>query len=318
MKKSTFILFSFLVSFFCATTTSAVNNDERIVSYFTDTTIARSGEARVKEVIQYDLGATSHHGIYRDIPVSYHDGDKWYYPQLKNISVLQDNEVAKFSQSSEQGNMRIKIGDPDRTLSGVHTYTISYTLAPIVMQRSGKPFLNFDAVGTGWQVPIENASIIIRLEGGEKFIDPVCFAGGQKSTTQLLCRHNDIGISANVSLRPYQGITINAFLPTGYMQGHYLKAEKKRIDYQAIGETLLIIALLTLFIIPLVGFLVISILRWKRAKNRRKRQIVAPQYSPPMELTPAETGVLADDSNDNKEIAATIISLAVKGFIKIT
>jgi hypothetical protein len=318
VKKSIFIFYSLLISLFSITATSAVNSDERIISYSTDTTISRSGEARIKEVIQYDLGTTPHHGIYRDIPVSYHDGDRWYYPKLKNVSVLQDNAVARFSQSSEGGNIRIKIGDANRTISGVHTYTVSYILSPIVMQKSGEPFLNFDAIGTGWQVPIENASIAIRLESREQLIEPVCFTGEQQSTIQIPCQHNDMGVSANVSLRPYQGVTINASLPKGYMQGNYLKAEKKRIDYQAIGGALLMTALLSLFMVPVLGVSVILVLRWRRAKNKRKRQIIVPQYSPPMELTPAETGIIADDSTDNKEIAATIISLAVKGFIKIT
>ena len=41
------------------------------------------------------------------------------------------------------------------------------------------------------------------------------------------------------------------------------------------------------------------------------------QYEPPEGLTPAEAGTLIDNSADMRDITATMIDLAVRGFIKI-
>lgn len=312
-----FILFSFFISFLSLTTTNAVNSDEIIESYTSDVLITQQGEARVTEKINYNLGISPHHGIYRDILITYQDDDKWFYSELKNVSVKQDGKTGMYSQSNENGNERLKIGDPNKEISGVHEYVISYTLSPIVMQKNGKAFLNFDAIGTGWPVPIINANIRIRLENNNALQSPMCYIGKQGSTRITYCQQRGSILTANTSLAPYQGVTINAYLPNQYIQGPFLIAEKKRFDSSAFGSMIFNFLFVTLFAGPLlVGFIFIF-LRWRAAKKKRKQQIVVPQYSPPSELSPAEAGLLADDLYDNQEIAATIISLAVKGFLTI-
>jgi uncharacterized membrane protein len=54
-----------------------------------------------------------------------------------------------------------------------------------------------------------------------------------------------------------------------------------------------------------------------RGRDPRLRPI-APRYKPPEGLTPAEVGTLADDSADMRDITATIVDLAVRGFLRIS
>jgi len=42
-----------------------------------------------------------------------------------------------------------------------------------------------------------------------------------------------------------------------------------------------------------------------------------PQYEPPNQLTPGEVGTLVDDSADMRDITASIVDLAVRGYITI-
>ena len=64
----------------------------------------------------------------------------------------------------------------------------------------------------------------------------------------------------------------------------------------------------------LVGTVLLIVWRLKRPAGAVS---IAPRYEPPEGLTPAEIGVLIDDSLDPRDITATLIDLAVRGYIRI-
>ncbi len=47
------------------------------------------------------------------------------------------------------------------------------------------------------------------------------------------------------------------------------------------------------------------------------RLAVNPQYEPPEGMTPAEIGTLIDNSPDMRDITASIVDLAVRGYLRI-
>jgi uncharacterized membrane protein YgcG len=55
---------------------------------------------------------------------------------------------------------------------------------------------------------------------------------------------------------------------------------------------------------------------WTRGRDPRLRPIAA-QYQPPENLTPGEVGTLIDNSVDMRDITASIVDLAVRGFLVI-
>src|SRR5260370_22975947 len=55
---------------------------------------------------------------------------------------------------------------------------------------------------------------------------------------------------------------------------------------------------------------------WTRGRDPRLRPIAA-QYEPPAKLTPGEAGTLVDNSADMRDITASIVDLAVRGYILI-
>ncbi len=58
---------------------------------------------------------------------------------------------------------------------------------------------------------------------------------------------------------------------------------------------------------------------WKRGRDPSTgRDTIMPEYKPPEGLTPAEAGTILDERLDMQDISATIIDLAVRGYIKIT
>jgi len=71
-----------------------------------------------------------------------------------------------------------------------------------------------------------------------------------------------------------------------------------------------------MFGIPLVVFVVMFWLWFTRGRDPRRRPI-APQYAPPEGLTPAELGTLVDNSPDMRDVTATLVDLAVRGYLRI-
>lgn len=69
--------------------------------------------------------------------------------------------------------------------------------------------------------------------------------------------------------------------------------------------------------IPVLVFLVMYRLWSIRGKDPRLRPI-AVMYEPPDHLAPAEVGTLVDESPDTRDITATVVDLAVRGYLRIT
>ncbi len=125
----------------------AVSGDkERVASLQVHAVVDQFGPTRVTEVIDYDFGANSRHGIYRRIPGLMSD---------VAIQVRSPDAPDQFEVTDLGGRKKIKIGNPNKTISGRHRYEISYTLLNLAPGRR----LAFDAVGAEWEVPIQEATI---------------------------------------------------------------------------------------------------------------------------------------------------------------
>lgn len=313
MKKLILFLGILGLTFVSTQSVQAVSADEKIKSFDSKVLITKDNTARVSETIVYDFGASRHHGIYRDIPIDYHiDRSNTYYLTSNYLKTLDGNNNEVQAEVSEtDGNQRIRLGDPDRTITGVHTYKISYTLHPIIMKKDGKPFLNLDVIGEGWQVPIEKASATVSLEPDAQMNTIAWFTTSGRTEIQPGPVNST---SFNIEgLKPYRGMTINATLPYGYVNEYLVPNEKRPMSA---GDMTLVAIFLA---IPMItgAVALIFFMRWWQARVKRKKQIVVAQYNPPTDLTPAEIGHLEDDSSDMAEVTATIISFAVRGYLKI-
>ncbi len=69
-------------------------------------------------------------------------------------------------------------------------------------------------------------------------------------------------------------------------------------------------------VIPIFAFFGMFRLWWTKGRDPRLRPIAA-QYEPPDGLTPGEVGTVIDNSVDMRDITASIVDLAVRGFLSI-
>jgi hypothetical protein len=76
-----------------------------------------------------------------------------------NIKVDDGNERAhKFERSRVGSNLQLKIGDPDKTISGPQRYRISYTVKGAFNSFDTHEEFYWNATGDEWGVPMQSAS----------------------------------------------------------------------------------------------------------------------------------------------------------------
>ena len=131
-------------------------SSEHIQNFATSIKINKDGTIDVKETIVYDFDGLSRHGIYRDIPyVKTNKEGKKLMMDFSDISVTDETgDSYQFSRIWEDQTLRLKIGDPDRTITGIHTYVISYRVAGALTYFSDHDELYWNVTGDDWPVPI--------------------------------------------------------------------------------------------------------------------------------------------------------------------
>jgi hypothetical protein len=73
---------------------------------------------------------------------------------------------------------------------------------------------------------------------------------------------------------------------------------------------------LALVLIPCLASLLVLV-RWMKEGRDPARRAITVQYEPPEELSPAEVGTLVDHKAQTHDLTATLVDLAVRGYIHI-
>lgn len=143
--------------------TAYVNADSapRTLLFRTIVAVNVDGSIQVTETIVQNSGVESH-GIDRDIP--FITNDKNYGRRLwpiSDLTVATDADTPNFTTVSIEGDfLRIRIGEADTTITGKHTYQISYRVQAAVTRVNGDLRLSWDAFDT-WRNPVDRAEIIV-------------------------------------------------------------------------------------------------------------------------------------------------------------
>jgi len=326
MKKIlSFLIFSFL-SFFATVTVHA----EIIRSYDSQITVQKEGTIEVKEKISYDFEYLYKHGIYREIPFLKKNADgKQYKMEIQISGVVDENGVPyEYSTSVVNQSVRIKIGNANRTITGVHTYIISYTVSGAMTYFSDHDELYWNVTGDKWVVPIENASSTIRLPADIAIEDvkSSCFTGVAGSALTN-CKANIEQKSTTITserLGSGEGMTVVVGFPKGHISvlKPTLYTAFEDIWY---GKLMLGLLFALLGVLALIWYIILPIyipIKWYLTGRDPRSESVRVWYDPPQtksgrKLTPAETGSLVDETVDMKDIFGSLIQLAQKGYFQI-
>jgi Predicted membrane protein (DUF2207) len=146
---------------------AVVGDTERVERLWTSAELDDDGSAQVTEVIDYDFGAaTDKHGIFRVVP----DVSPGAPITVDSPDAPDALQVTRETTNGREG-ARIRIGDPDVTVSGRHRYRIEYPLSGVARGT----ILDWEAVGTSWEVGIDETEI--HVVAPFELLEPVCSKG---------------------------------------------------------------------------------------------------------------------------------------------
>ncbi len=313
---------------------------ERIVSYGVTMAIQADGSVAVQEQIEYDFGSAQRHGIFRDVLVRQPYDDRYdRVYRVEDIAVTaSEGTPAQFELEDQGSLLRVRIGDPDRTITGIHTYSIRYRVLGALNGFAEHDELYWNAIGAYWGVPIEHASV--RVTGPAAFNGSACFAGPLGST--LSCQTSRVdGSEATFEQRPLlpnEGVTVVVGLPKGAVPSpHPILVERWTIAraFSVTPVTAGLSAALALLLGTGMGWLLWTNGRDRRAvgsaievafaAERGDEQAVPlfesgafpVEYVPPEDIRPGQVGTLIDEVANPLDVTATIIDLAVRGYLRI-
>ena len=313
--------------------------DEQILSYGSEIVVQSNGDLLVRETIDYDFGSASRHGIIRGIPTRFVFDET--YDRVTPLDVV--SVTASGGASNEysvegvgSGVEEIKVGGPDSTITGAHTYVLTYRMEGALNGFSDHDELYWNVTGNAWQVPIRKVTAVVTAPSDITGV--ACFAGPEYSS--LKCgdaRHEgSVATFAQEGLQPYEGMTVVVgFEKGGVPAPHPVLAERFSLGraFALTPVTGTISGSLLAAFVALFGVLV-----WRTGRDRRyaggavaavyggtrvetvplfERDPVPVEFLPPDGIRPGQVGTLIDERANPLDVTATMVDLAVRGYLTI-
>lgn len=260
---------------------------------------------------------------------------------IEDIEVRSPTAPDDVEVTRDGGEVAIRIGDPDIEITGEHRYVIEYRVRGALNAFAEHDELYWNAIGVEWSVPIERATV--QVEGPGRITRVACFRGPAGATTPC-DRADREGRTASFSgalLFPYEGLTVVVALPKGTVLPEPFPILEERwslgrafsTDRVHVGAAGLVAVL---------GIAGVVTAGWVQGRDRELaasgadlafapsgtaeeaepvpllRRIDAPvEYVPPDGIRPGLVGTLLDEVAHPLDVSATIVDLAVRGFVRI-
>ena len=279
----------------------------RIRDFHAELNVLPDSSLDVTETIRVDFeGAWQ--GIYRTIPVEYGGPSGFNYSLLLtdiNATDL-DGAPLRIERQRRAGDLQLKIFVPGAEDTS-RNITLHYRVRDGLRFFEDHDELYWNVTGTGWDVPIESASahvIVPQGTTGLRAANYTGFLGSRSQEARVDILGTNIDTQTQRPLAFHEGLTIVAGWDKGFV--HEPAGSEKTAQFLESNWPLFL---------P-VGVFVLMLLCYARGRDPRVGAI-AVQYEPPAGLSPGEAGALVDDQAGIRDITATLVDLAVRGFIVI-
>src|SRR5437764_5881258 len=301
-------------------------------------TIQSDATMTVREALQVDFKSQQHHGIFRDIPVLY----EWDQRQNRAYDLAVDSVTDASGRSwsykvLDNGVYKeIKIGDPNQTLSGRQSYVIAYTVKGALNGFADHDELYWNVTGNQWAVPIKEASATVTAPASG-LLWTRCFEG--ETGSRETCRESSTAGQGEFAAPRVPDAGQQLTVVVGMKKGvagdvaPILRAKPRTfleyfsVEPLTVGSALLLLAL---------GAAWLGRMLWRRGRDMEyasafystkdptervrplfRPEAVVPEYRPPDNLRPAQLGLILDEVADTKDLTATIVDMAVRGYVII-
>ncbi len=288
---------------------------ERITHFDSRMEVQTNGTLAVVETIQVNaLGQSIHHGIYRDFPELYETFYGLRYRTSFQVqSVRRDGQPEEYRLEGRANGVRVYMGSPSAYVAqGLHTYELSYTTDRQIGYLSDHDELYWNVTGNGWAFPIDAVTATVTLPAGATATILTAYTGATGERGRDFTAFNDTNTAHFTTTRPLpaaSGLTIVVDWPRGFVTsplptGKWLAllADNPGLGFGA-GILLLV----------LVYYSAVAMVLGREPKAGP----IIPRSEPPEHLSPAAARHLWRMGFDNRAFAAAVLSLAVKGRIRI-
>lgn len=292
------VLMTAVILCFAMTSVSALGYTYTTDEFDVEVVVGEDNTYQIHEKIAVDFDIEKH-GIYRYIPTEY--SRDFGHMKIDNIRV----EGYNYEHYTEDGNKVIQIGDGDIYVSGKQEYNIFYDMVIYEDRDETRDFFYLDVIPTGWETPMESASVSIKFPKKIDEKDLEIYAdgyGGASNSVDAKWNYDKATrtLTIETEYMPQSvGITVFCELPEGYWVGEAGYGWAKTATV-ALGIVLPVLIILLWFLF-----------------GRDKKIIPTVEFYPPEGMTPAEVGFVMDNAADKKDLLSLIFYFADKGYISI-
>ena len=291
---------------------------EQIKRYVVTLEVGKDASLTVTEAITvHARGFSIRRGIFREVPTLYNGR----YGQRISIGftvlkVLRDGKAEPWHARSRKNGKAIYIGDADVLLPRGRDYT--YTIVWRVNRALGffekHDELYWTAIGHGWRFPIREARVTVKLPPGAKILKTDGWSGrfGTKDGKDYHVSTDTPGQAVFTLTRPLrrnEGLTIFVSFPKGIVTPPGFSQHFWWFFDDNPGSLQAAIGLIVCAFYFLVAWILVG-------RDPAKGTII-PRYHPPKGFTPAACRFVMEMDFDDKSFAAALVSMAVKGYLRI-
>ncbi len=290
----------FLVSLFLVFALFPVVAGYTIDSFDTHIEVGETGIYEITEqaVLTFD---TPMHGFYRNIPTGYllQDGSELF----ARLSKVRSNEQLQVSSSRYE--TVIRLGSPDRTVTGPKEYSIQYRFDLGEDRYPDRDEFYFNLIGSEWEQPIRSSSFSITfpLPVLADRIEVLRGFYGSTSSANVSYSLSEDGKTLSGKARNLdkgEAVTVRVVMEEGYYA--------QRPNY-------------TLRLVPFLALLMLLSLflayRWWQSYGKDTPPVIVPRFTPPDSMSPLDAGYLIDRNVDAHDLTSMIFYWADGGHLSI-
>lgn len=325
--------------------------DERILAFDSAITVQPDGTLAVRETIRVRAeGDKIRRGIYREFPTIYPGkGGRQVVVGFAFESATRDGAPEPWRMEQVGNGVRIYLGSASVMLPrGEHVYVLDYRTDRQMGFFSDHDELYWNVTGQGWSLPMDRVTANVLLPAtiprGELRLE--AYTGsesnqGRDYTAQATPEGASFAVTR--ALRPNEGLTIVAMWPKGFISAAVENAlpptpaqsaspgydfardagESRQQSWSSPAEAFLKRDLpkdnraAWFALIGLALLLTYYYLVWDKVGRDPPGRVIIPEYEMPEKQSAASMRYLMRMSYDDKCFAASVLSLAVKGYLRI-
>jgi hypothetical protein len=325
---------------------------ERILSFTADYDMASDGSVGVTETLVWQFGPGEHHGIKRNVTVRQgvsSPPDKHRVYEMSDVAVSSPTGANADLYLSELGaDNVIRIGSPTETFSGAQqqAYVVRYRLAHVANGFPDHAELYWNVTGAEFDLPVD--SVKVTVHGPAAVTEALCFQGADRSGAPCAASAGQRATYSATGLRPHEQVTIVASFPASAITDVAPDLRDGETGFSGddrgspvsppVARGLSLLGYGGGLAIPALAAVLMGTLVWRRGRDeqyagltpgltpvegasgpvtRGRQGPVAVQFDPPRGVRPGLVGTIIDEEANTIDVSATVVDLAVRGYLRI-